>query len=210
MDDENSGRKYNGWSSYETWVVKLWLDNEEPSYRHWTEQARRWHGRDGAKSRLADQLKEELADGSPANEPTVYGDLMNAALEDVNWLEIAESYLEDLDEGGTVAEGRRDDRRPAKDALPADVAKAVEDLLWYLWQDEQEAFIAEEPEPCETTSSGHWSPWTGGSMGMRRPPRSSSRRSARTTTGNGPGPGAPGEIEGGDDDVTGPGRIFRF
>jgi len=31
--------KYNGWTNYETWAVKLWMDNEEPSYRYWRERA---------------------------------------------------------------------------------------------------------------------------------------------------------------------------
>ncbi len=97
MTGDRDERKYNGWTNYETWVVRLWLDNEEPSYRYWTGEARRWKGRDGAVSGLADQLKEELTEASPVNEPTVYGDLMNAALEDVNWLEIAESYLEEVE-----------------------------------------------------------------------------------------------------------------
>jgi hypothetical protein len=96
MNEANSEGKYNGWTNYETWVVKLWLDNEEPSYRYWTGEARRWKGQDGAVSGLAEQLKEELAEASPVNEPTLYGDLMNAALEEVNWLEIAESYLDEV------------------------------------------------------------------------------------------------------------------
>lgn len=29
---------YNGWSNYETWNVKLWIDNEEGSYDYWREQ----------------------------------------------------------------------------------------------------------------------------------------------------------------------------
>ena len=97
MTRDQDERKYNGWTNYETWVVRLWLDNEEPSYRYWTGEARRWKGRDGADSGLAGQLKEELTEACPVNEPTVYGDLMNAALEEVNWLEIAESYLEDVE-----------------------------------------------------------------------------------------------------------------
>jgi len=32
-------REYNGWYNYETWVTALWMDNEEPSYRYWREQA---------------------------------------------------------------------------------------------------------------------------------------------------------------------------
>ena len=30
---------YNGWKNYETWNVKLWIDNEEGSYRYWEEVA---------------------------------------------------------------------------------------------------------------------------------------------------------------------------
>ena len=26
-------KTYNGWSTYETWAVALWLDNERSSYR---------------------------------------------------------------------------------------------------------------------------------------------------------------------------------
>lgn len=44
---------------------------------------------------------------------------------------------------------KQDDRTPAREALRADVAEAVEDVLWYLWQEAQEAFIADEPEPGE-------------------------------------------------------------
>lgn len=40
---------------------------------------------------------------------------------------------------------KENDRGPAKDDLPADVAKAVEDILWYLWEEAQEAFITDEP-----------------------------------------------------------------
>lgn len=32
--------RYQGWTNYETWAVKLWMDNEEPSYLHWKETTR--------------------------------------------------------------------------------------------------------------------------------------------------------------------------
>ena len=32
-------KRYNGWANYETWIVKLWLDNEETSYRFWGDMA---------------------------------------------------------------------------------------------------------------------------------------------------------------------------
>jgi hypothetical protein len=33
-------KTYNGWTNYETWLVKLWIDNDEGSYHYWTERAR--------------------------------------------------------------------------------------------------------------------------------------------------------------------------
>ena len=32
-------KEYNGWHNYETWLVKLWIDNEEGSYNYWREVA---------------------------------------------------------------------------------------------------------------------------------------------------------------------------
>ena len=98
MTEEKNEHKYNGWANYETWAVKLWLDNEEPSYRHWTEQAKRWHGEDDAASSLAEQLKEEVREAAPLEESSLYTDLLNAALAEVDWSEIAHSYLDELDE----------------------------------------------------------------------------------------------------------------
>jgi hypothetical protein len=94
MTKECEERNYKGWTNYETWAVSLWLDNEEPSYRHWTGRARWWKGREDAASRLAEELKEELQDGNRLGEPSVYGDLLSAALSGVNWQEIAEGYLD--------------------------------------------------------------------------------------------------------------------
>src|SRR3954449_7042782 len=116
MSEENGGRKYNGWANYETWAVKLWLDNEEPSYRYWTETARDWHGCDEAAAGLARQLKEEVGEGISLVEASLYSDLLWAALSEVDWLEIAESYLDDIEpaaedrsdstEGGEACDGR--------------------------------------------------------------------------------------------------------
>ena len=107
---------YNGWRNYETWAVKLWLDNEEPSYNYWNERAKEVL-RDPRKSDILTteqtaryDLADELKRAHEENAPTiggVFADLLNAALSEVDWSEIAETMLEDakeamLDAGETL------------------------------------------------------------------------------------------------------------
>ncbi len=97
MSDES--KKYNGWSNYETWCVHLWLTNEEGSDRYWREEAARHRkeDRDSERSNLAEQMKSELEEASPIEEASVFSDLLNAALSEVDWHEIADAFLEDLE-----------------------------------------------------------------------------------------------------------------
>jgi hypothetical protein len=95
--ESKEAEKYNGWTNYETWVVCLWLDNEESSYRYWRAEAER-HRQDAdepneAVNNFAAQLKDELEEATPTDAPNVYSDLLNAALSAVNWHEIAEHLL---------------------------------------------------------------------------------------------------------------------
>jgi hypothetical protein len=105
--------RYNGWTNYETWVVKLWIDNEESTQNYWREATDdAWQSADNqhpnqfmnrvdnAQSLLAERLKDEHDSNSDhpvfaAADGSVYADLLNAALADVNWHEIAASMLDD-------------------------------------------------------------------------------------------------------------------
>jgi hypothetical protein len=99
MDDEKKAGNYNGWTNYETWAVKLWFDNEEASYRNWTERARSLKGREDDACQFADELKESVAEGNPlADESSLYADLLSAAISEVDWFEIARSYLDDVED----------------------------------------------------------------------------------------------------------------
>ena len=106
---------YNGWKNYETWAVKLWLDNDEPTYRYIrrlireTETVSRCtqqgcgdlrHDRDARDwiatiQGLANDIEAFVACNAPDLGASMYADLLYAALNDVDWLEIAEAFLED-------------------------------------------------------------------------------------------------------------------
>jgi len=86
-------KKYNGWTNYETWLVKLWMDNDEGSYEYWNE--RTWEAKDTYS--LSQELRLEHEENTPTT-TGVYADLLNAALSEVNWYEIAEHLREDMEE----------------------------------------------------------------------------------------------------------------
>lgn len=101
--------RYNGWANYETWCVKLWMDNDEGSYRYWkSETLDAWEEaeadkyftrKERAAFGLADRLKNEFGDNHPlTDQANVYADLLGAALSEVNWDEIANSLLNDYED----------------------------------------------------------------------------------------------------------------
>ena len=84
---------YNGWTNYETWVVKLWMYNSQGAQQYYDDLAI------GCKldvRQLAEVLEQEHDDAAP--ECTgVFSDLMSSALGAVDWEEIAGSIIDDLE-----------------------------------------------------------------------------------------------------------------
>lgn len=99
---------YNGWTNYETWLVNLWLTNDSGSCDYWAEQALEAVNdalgdedpRQEAAYSLAKTLEayhDDMLEECGAPSSGVFADLLNAALGAVNWQEIAEALVADVD-----------------------------------------------------------------------------------------------------------------
>ena len=85
MTDET----YKGWTNYETWLVALWIENENGVQL----EAMNLAGSADDAYELSRNLKEWIEDIDSLEKFGLYRDLIDAALPDVNWLEIAEYQL---------------------------------------------------------------------------------------------------------------------
>ena len=108
--------KYNGWSNYETWNFKLWLDIDEDLHNYIIGEIKKikaFPNKDNKAYEVSNFLRSYIEDnmpnlnvstrsqsvhGSMSDKNGFYNDILNAALRDINTYEIAESYLEDLKE----------------------------------------------------------------------------------------------------------------
>ena len=107
----NEDSRYNGWKNYETWTTHLWATGDEETYRTCMlhvatcrEQApdcdqvsrKIWSVQEATRFLLADRLKQYVEEKSPLNDTaTLYADLLEAALSEIDWHEIADAFLEE-------------------------------------------------------------------------------------------------------------------
>lgn len=107
MTTDTTTQRYNGWTNYETWNLALWIGNDEGSDSYWREAAQECYDDaepDGTFTRkeqaalaLADRLKDETEENAP-EVSGFYADVLSAALGEVNYHEIAEHWLDDVEE----------------------------------------------------------------------------------------------------------------
>lgn len=106
-------KKYNGWNTYETWLVNLWIDgneyinemaqesyNDAVSSQYFTKEEQ-------ARLDLADRLKdyvEELQEMEVSQPSGLFADLLNSAMREIDWYDLAESYLSEVDKEDEVTE----------------------------------------------------------------------------------------------------------
>ncbi len=101
---------YNGWTNKATWLVKLWIDNEQYEQERWllsaqdcranATQSDYWTEEQAATYALSAQLQEQFEEdgGELTGVNGFWADLMGWALALVNWDEVAKALIEDAAE----------------------------------------------------------------------------------------------------------------
>lgn len=106
----DTDKRHCGYTNYETWAVSLWLrGNDLGNYDYWGKATQEeWDNakasaagmtgdaltpREAATLSLAKRMQKEVEDDSPCDSVWLYTTLVKAALDEVNWAEIAENFL---------------------------------------------------------------------------------------------------------------------
>lgn len=113
-----SDARYNGWTNYETWAVALWLDNEPGDYDAMERMAQEaWDDAEAtsymtreqaARYALAEAIREEMTEAMPDLGASMWSDLLGAAVSSVDWYEIADHYLDDVDKTEDTEDAEED------------------------------------------------------------------------------------------------------
>ena len=113
--------EYNGWKNYETWSVHLWLTSDQGTRQYWVEEIKEiqsgihehenvisgvWTAAQATRCVTSDRIKRALEDFHPYRgehldkevEPDLYSQLLDGAISEVSFGEIAESLIRIADD----------------------------------------------------------------------------------------------------------------
>lgn len=128
---------YNGWSNRETWLVNLWLSNEPGSdelVREWADECIAETDEDESPDNRRAEAAHDLADRIEAMHDEamadmtgcvgVFADLLTGALARVDWREIADNIMSDVDIPEPTQDEPDHEAVPASESLARDMAAA--------------------------------------------------------------------------------------
>jgi len=96
---------YNGWTNWETWIVNVWIDNDQKLHEHYRKMARAEisSNKRSATFKLSVTLREQFDEWMPEVEG-VYLDLLSGAMREIDWVEIARHLIEGAEEEENYAQ----------------------------------------------------------------------------------------------------------
>ena len=88
--------EYSGWTNYETWCCNLWLTNDQGTSEELSELA----CSDGDRHGKTEILKAQIQEFMPELPASLYSDLLQAAMDEINFHEIIENHEDDIEPDG--------------------------------------------------------------------------------------------------------------
>jgi hypothetical protein len=104
--------EYNGYTNRETWLVSLWMDNSEGWCDYWVDRGRMIYKHKAKPQKYFTKMEDAICifaeDIKDAHEEmmsntmehmnaSLWYDLLNDSLADVDWRQIAKNLLEDVE-----------------------------------------------------------------------------------------------------------------
>jgi len=92
-------QKYNGWSNYETWLCNMWFDNFE--FTDMMDMFDQCEDNSDVLDIIENYIKETVEEYvecslSPGDQHGFINDMLNAAISEIDWRDIAEHYVDDV------------------------------------------------------------------------------------------------------------------
>lgn len=88
----SNDRTYNGWSTYETWLVNLWIQNDQALHAVLHDEVTSADTLYDAKQVLQAWIDNEYDLYIEDHGHGLFQDLLRGALQEVNWYEIAKNW----------------------------------------------------------------------------------------------------------------------
>ena len=108
---------YKGYANYETWLVAVWIDNDQASIDRWVDVAKHHYNisedrehftkKEEAIISFSESMKEWYEDSIPDSVDIgiFWSDMLYSALGSVDWHELAGKYMDQYLESVTEKEG---------------------------------------------------------------------------------------------------------